>query len=67
MLVDERFAAMLEAEVSKDRRRLVVHAVHELAPLTPESRARIDDEIGRLADWLGAEPVLPGTDLDVEE
>ena len=63
ILVGDRFAALLDAELDKKKENLVVTAVHELDPVDPvlrlddEEREMVDAEIGDLAEWLGV-PVV---------
>ena len=55
ILMGDRFAGMLDAEVDRKRERLVVTAVHEFWPLDPEEHEMIRAEVASLADWLGVE------------
>ena len=63
ILVGDRFAALLDAELDKKKENLVVTAVHELDPvddvlrLDDEEREMVDAEISDLAEWLGV-PVV---------
>ncbi len=55
VLIDDRFVAMLDAEVDRERAALRVNAVHELVPFEPEEREMVRAEIAELAEWLGVE------------
>ncbi len=54
ILVGDRFAAMLDAELTSDRDVLQVNALHELDPIEPEEMDMIRAEVDDLASWLGA-------------
>ncbi|WP_040165936.1 DNA glycosylase AlkZ-like family protein [Microbacterium gorillae] len=53
ILVGDRFVALLDAELSKDKQTLRVNALHELLPLEAEEQEMIRAEIQDLADWIG--------------
>ncbi|WP_292688784.1 MULTISPECIES: crosslink repair DNA glycosylase YcaQ family protein [unclassified Microbacterium] len=53
ILVGDRFAALLDAELDKPKENLVVTAVHELADLDADEREMVDAELRDLAEWLG--------------
>lgn len=53
ILVGDRFAGLLDAELDKKKENLVVTAVHELVDLDAEEREMIDAELRDLAEWLG--------------
>ena len=61
ILVGDRFAGLLDAQLDKKKENLVVTAVHELdadgVGLDPEEREMVDAEIRDLAEWLGV-PVV---------
>ena len=57
VLVGDRFAALLDAQLDKKKENLVVTAVHELDDLEPEEREMVDAEIRDLGEWLGV-PVV---------
>ncbi|MDM4763148.1 crosslink repair DNA glycosylase YcaQ family protein [Galbitalea sp. SE-J8] len=59
VLLDDRFVALLDAEVDRKHEILRVTALHELLPLTDDERERIRLEIDDLADWLGVQPPDP--------
>ncbi|MFT4214805.1 MAG: crosslink repair DNA glycosylase YcaQ family protein [Microbacterium sp.] len=60
ILVGDRFVALLDAQLDKEKANLVVAAVHELAGLDDDEREMIDAEIGDLAEWLGVPAVRAG-------
>lgn len=53
ILIGDRFAGMLDAEVDRDREVLRVNAVHEFLPFEPEETEMVRAEIADLAEWLG--------------
>jgi len=53
ILIGDRFAGLLDAELDKARERLVVTAVHELIEFEPEETEMVRAEISDLAAWLG--------------
>ena len=53
ILLGDRFAGMLDAEVDRDREILRVNAVHEFLPFEPEESEMVRAEIADLAEWLG--------------
>lgn len=53
ILLGDRFAGMLDAEVDRGREVLKVTAIHEFAPFEPEEREMVQAEIADLAEWLG--------------
>ena len=53
ILIGDRFAGMLDAELDKDREVLRVTAVHELEPFAPEEHEMVRAEIAELGEWLG--------------
>lgn len=53
ILIGDRFAGLLDAEVDKKREALVVSAIHELEPFDDEEREMVDAELRDLAEWLG--------------
>ena len=65
ILVGDRFAGLLDAQLDKKKENLVVTAVHELdadgVGLDPEEREMVDAEIRDLAEWLGV-PVVSAHD-----
>lgn len=60
ILVGDRFAALLDAQLDKKKENLVVTAVHEIDELDPEERDMVDAELGELAEWLGVPLVFAG-------
>ncbi len=59
ILVGDRFAGLLDAELDKKKENLVVTAVHELADLDADEREMVDAELRDLAEWLGVPVVFP--------
>ena len=65
VLVGDRFAALLDAQLDKKKENLVVTAVHELDVTDPrlalddEEREMVDAEISDLAEWLGVPVARP--------
>jgi len=57
ILIGDRFAGLLDAELDKKKESLVVAAVHELIPFDDEEREMVDAEIRDLGEWLGV-PVV---------
>jgi len=57
ILIGDRFAGMLDAELDKKRENLVVTAVHELVPFDADEKEMVDAEIRDLAEWLGVSVV----------
>jgi hypothetical protein len=55
ILLGDRFAGMLEAEVDRRRGALHVRAVHEFLPFEEEEREMVRTEVEELARWLGVE------------
>ncbi|HWM17805.1 MAG TPA: crosslink repair DNA glycosylase YcaQ family protein, partial [Microbacterium sp.] len=53
ILLGDRFAGMLDAEVDKERESLRVNAVHEFLPFEPEEDEMVRAEIADLGEWLG--------------
>jgi uncharacterized protein YcaQ len=53
ILVGDRFVALLDAAVDRQRETLHVTAIHELSAIEPEEMDMIRAEIGDLAEWLG--------------
>ncbi|CAN5287271.1 crosslink repair DNA glycosylase YcaQ family protein [soil metagenome] len=53
ILLGDRFAGMLEAEVDRDNELLRVDAVHEFLPFEAEEDEMVRAEIAGLAEWLG--------------
>ncbi|MGB4778266.1 DNA glycosylase AlkZ-like family protein [Microbacterium sp.] len=53
ILVGDRFAGLLDAQLDKKKETLVVTAVHEIIDLDPEEREMVDAEVRDLAEWLG--------------
>jgi hypothetical protein len=53
ILLGERFAGMLEAEVDRKEGALHVRAVHEFLPFEEEEREMVRAEVLELARWLG--------------
>lgn len=60
ILIGDRFAGLLDAELDKKKENLVVTAVHELLPFDDEEREMVDAEIRDLGEWLGV-PVVFGS------
>ncbi len=61
ILVGDRFAGLLDAELDKKKENLVVAAVHEIADLEAEEREMVDAEVQDLAEWLGVPLVFAAT------
>jgi uncharacterized protein YcaQ len=53
ILMGDRFVGMLDAEVDRERERLVINAVHEFLPFDPEEDEMVRAEIADLGEWLG--------------
>lgn len=53
ILVGDRFAGLLDAQLDKAKENLVVTAVHEVVDLDAEEREMVDAELRDLAEWLG--------------
>ncbi|MCA0297306.1 MAG: winged helix DNA-binding domain-containing protein [Actinobacteria bacterium] len=53
VLHGDRLVGKLDATADRKGGRLVVNAVHEDEPFTPEVRAAVDAEVAALAAWLG--------------
>lgn len=53
ILLGDRFAGMLDAEVDKTNDVLRLAAVHEFLPFEPEEADMVRAEITELGDWLG--------------
>jgi uncharacterized protein len=53
ILIGDRFAGMLNAEVDRDEGRLHVTAIHEFLPFEEEEGEMVRAEIADLAEWLG--------------
>lgn len=53
ILIGDRFAGMLDAEVDREREVLRVNAVHDFLPFEPEETEMVRAEIADLAEWLG--------------
>ena len=53
VLHDDRLVGKLDATADRKAGALVVHALHEDVPFTPEMRDAVHEEIGQLAAWLG--------------
>ncbi len=53
ILIGDRFAALLDAELDKKKENLLVAAIHELIPFDDEEREMVDAELRDLAEWLG--------------
>lgn len=61
ILVGDRFAGLLDAELDKKKENLVVAAVHEIADLEAQEREMVDAEVQDLAEWLGVPLVFAAT------
>ena len=59
ILMGDRFAGMLDAEVDKTREVLRVTAVHEFEPFEPEEHDMVRAELDELAEWLGVPLEIP--------
>ncbi len=57
ILIGDRFAGLLDAQLDKKKETLVVGAVHEIVPFDEEEKEMVDAEIRDLAEWLGV-PVV---------
>lgn len=55
ILMGDRFAGMLDAEVDRADETLTVNAVHEFWPFDPEEHEMVRAELDDLARWLGLE------------
>ncbi|MDQ0643457.1 DNA glycosylase AlkZ-like family protein [Microbacterium murale] len=53
ILLGDRFAGLLDAEVDRERGMLRINAVHELTPFEPEEKDMVRAELTDLAGWLG--------------
>nr|BFF08715.1 hypothetical protein GCM10025699_00180 [Microbacterium flavescens] len=53
ILMGDRFAGMLDAEVDKKNDVLQVNAIHELLPFEAEEHEIVRAELDELAEWLG--------------
>ena len=53
ILLGDRFAGMLDAEVDRAQEVLKVNAVHEFVPFEPDETEMVRAEIADLAEWLG--------------
>jgi uncharacterized protein YcaQ len=53
ILLGDRFAGLLDAEVDQERGMLRVNAVHELTPFAAEEKDMVRAELTDLAGWLG--------------
>lgn len=60
ILVGDRFAGLLDAELDKKKENLVVTAVHEIADLDADEHEMVDAELRELAEWLGVPLVFAG-------
>lgn len=60
ILVGDRFAGLLDAQLDKKKENLVVTAVHELTELDGEEREMVDAELHELAEWLGVPLLFAG-------
>jgi uncharacterized protein len=49
----DRLVGKLDATADREAGRLIVHALHEDVPFTPEMRDAVHEEIEQLATWLG--------------
>ena len=49
----DRLVGKMDATADRKAGRLVVHALHEDVPFTPEMRDAVHEEIEQLATWLG--------------
>lgn len=52
ILIGDRFAGMLDAEVDRTQEVLRVNAVHEFGPWEPEDHEMVRAEIAELGEWL---------------
>lgn len=52
----DRLVGKLDATADRKSGRLVVNALHEDVPFSPEMRQAVDEEIEQLAGWLGLSP-----------
>jgi uncharacterized protein len=55
VLFGDRLVGKLDAKADRKAAVLVVNAVHQDVPFTPDMTAGIDQEIASLAAWLGLE------------
>ena len=53
----DRLVGKLDVTADRKGGRLVVNALHEDVPFTPDMRHAVDEEIENLAGWLGLSPV----------
>lgn len=53
ILLGDRFAGLLDAEVDHERGMLRINAVHELTPFEAEEKEMVRAELADLAGWLG--------------
>lgn len=53
ILMGDRFAGMLDAEVDRGAEVLRINAVHEFVPFEPEEADMVRAEIVELSEWLG--------------
>ena len=53
ILMGDRFAGLLDAEVDRERECLTINALHELLPFEGEEMEMVRAEIDDLAEWLG--------------
>jgi uncharacterized protein YcaQ len=53
ILHGDRLVGKVDATADRERGELVVHAIHEDVPFTPEIVDAVDAELHNLADWLG--------------
>jgi len=60
ILIGDRFAGLLDAQLDKKKENLVVTAVHELTEFDGEEREMVDAELRELAEWLGVPLVQTG-------
>jgi uncharacterized protein YcaQ len=59
ILHDDRLVGKLDATADRKGGVLVVNAIHDDVPFTPELRHAVHDEIERLAAWLALEASTP--------
>lgn len=55
ILVGDRFAGLLDAEVDQERGMLRINAVHELTPFEADEKDMVRAELADLAGWLGVD------------
>lgn len=53
ILIDDRFAGLLDAALDRKAEVLRVSAIHELVPFEPEEMDMVRAEISDLGEWLG--------------